>query len=130
MPRRQPLTEEQRSRVRRLRREATVPERILWSHLRRGQLDGLKFRRQFPVGSYFADFYCHESQLAIELDGDSHIGMAKYDQHRTAMIEAKGIRILRISNDDVLRELDLVLEGILLACGRRPDQPPRPSSGG
>ncbi|MBS0208133.1 MAG: endonuclease domain-containing protein [Planctomycetes bacterium] len=130
MPGRKPLSAEQQSRARRLRREATIPERLLWSHLRRGQLGGLKFRRQFAIGPYFIDFYCHESRLAIELDGDSHVGRAEYDQQRTVAVEAKGIRELRIANDDVLQELDSVLEGILLACGRRPDELPRPSSGG
>ncbi|MBS0210003.1 MAG: endonuclease domain-containing protein [Planctomycetes bacterium] len=113
-----------------MRREATTPERLLWSRLRYGQLGDIKFRRQVAIGRYFVDFYCHEARLAIELDGDSHIGKAAYDQQRTAALEAQGIQVLRVANDDVLRTLDTVVEGILLACGRHVDGPRGSSSGG
>jgi adenine-specific DNA-methyltransferase len=78
------------------------------------------------INSYIVDFYCHEASLAIELDGDSHIGRADYDLARADRISANGIQILRIANDDVLNELDNVLTAILIACRVNPDQtPPR-----
>jgi very-short-patch-repair endonuclease len=109
---------EQLERARHLRRDATVPERLLWSRLRDGQLAGLKFRRQHTIGPFIADFYCHEFQLVIELDGDSHIGRARYDNSRTAYFHDAGIRLLRIANDDVIADIDEVLEAILRACRR------------
>jgi very-short-patch-repair endonuclease len=119
MPHRKRLDDEQKSRARRLRRDATFPERLLWGRLRAGRLAGLKFRRQYPVAAFIADFYCHRSRLAIELDGDSHEGRAEYDAERTAVFARLGIRVLRIGNDDVIRELDAVMEMILRECGAK-----------
>jgi very-short-patch-repair endonuclease len=118
MPHREPLSDEQKGRVRELRHNATFPERLLWGRLRAGRLAGLKFRRQHPIEAYIVDFYCHESQLAIELDGDSHAGRAAYDAGRTTALAQAGVRVVRIANDDVLRDIDAVLELILRECGR------------
>jgi ATP-dependent helicase HrpA/adenine-specific DNA-methyltransferase len=107
-----------------LREDSTFPERLLWGKLRAGRLAGLKFRRQYPLGAYIADFYCHDSRLAIELDGDSHVGRAAYDRHRTANISESGIRVMRVANDDVIAEMDAVLTAILFACGIDPDKAP------
>ena len=117
MAHRLPLTDEQKLRARELRRDATFPEKLLWSRLRAGRLAGIKFRRQHTIESYVVDFYCHEAQLAIELDGDSHNGRAQYDAARTAVLERLGVRVLRIANDDVLQDLDAVLEMIMRECG-------------
>jgi len=59
-------------RARELRRDMSLPEVILWEHLRRGGLGGMRFRRQHPVGPYVLDFYCAASRLAIEVDGAQH----------------------------------------------------------
>ena len=104
-------------RPRQLRQDATFPERLLWSRLRAGRLFGLKFRRQHPVGPYVVDFFNREHRLAIELDGDSHSGRADYDAHRQGKIEGIGIKFLRVSNDDVITNIDGVLTAIALACG-------------
>lgn len=104
-------------RPRQLRQDASFPERLLWSRLRAGRLFKLKFRRQHPIGPYVVDFFNHEHQLVIELDGDSHRGRAAYDKKRQTEIEAIGVRVLRISNDDVLADIDVVLAGIAKACG-------------
>ncbi|MGE0609571.1 MAG: endonuclease domain-containing protein [Pirellulales bacterium] len=112
-------------RARALRRDATFPERLLWGRLRAGRLAGLKFRRQHPLGKYVLDFYCHAARLAIELDGDSHIGRAAYDAARADWIATQGVRILRVGNDEVLREIDSVLEGIVLHCGVNLDESAR-----
>jgi very-short-patch-repair endonuclease len=120
MPHHEPLTDEQKERVRTLRHNAPFPERLLWGRLRSGRLAGIKFRRQHTIEPYIIDFYCHESRLAIELDGDSHAGRASYDADRTAALNKAGVRVLRIANDDVLRDLDSVLAIILQECSRKP----------
>ena len=66
------LTPEYLAFVRQLRREQTDAEKLLWYCLRNRQLFGLKFRRQYPVGPYILDFYCHEYKLCVELDGGQH----------------------------------------------------------
>ena len=118
---RQSQSSDQTPRARQLRKAGTIPERLLWGRLRNGQLLGLKFRRQEPVGPYFVDFVCLAPMLAIEIDGDSHIGRASYDRERAQRIEAAGFRILRVGNDDVIQDMDSVLTAIILACGLEPE---------
>src|SRR5262245_53495105 len=108
-----PLLPKAKQRARRLRREMTIPERLLWGKLRGGRLSGLKFRRQYPIDPYIADFYCHEHRLVIELDGESHVGAASYDERRKAVLKTQGLRVVRFTNDDVIQELEAVLEAIL-----------------
>src|SRR5258707_187858 len=93
-------------RARQLRHDSTVPERILWDLIRSGRLAGLKFRRQHPIGPYFADYYCHERKLVIGLDGRSHDGRGEADRLREAQLRKSGLTVLRIKNDDVLLELE------------------------
>jgi very-short-patch-repair endonuclease len=86
--------------ARKLRRNMTESESRLWLALRNRQLDGLKFRRQQPIGSYIVDFVCHEAQLVVEVDGGQH---AEADEAiRSTRIESDGYRILRFWNHDVL----------------------------
>ncbi len=101
-------------RARRLRRESTFPERLLWSKLRSGQLSGLKFRRQHPVGPYIADFACFELDLLIELDGDTHgtDAQIRLDASRTVFLEQEGWHVIRFWNADVMDSLDGVLQQI------------------
>ncbi len=101
------------TRARKLRNEATDAERHLWRHLRREQLAGYKFRRQFPVGRYIVDFVCVPARLVLELDGGQHLDAQAYDAVRTLEIEARRYRVLRFWNDDVLLRTDAVLEEIL-----------------
>src|SRR5215475_12161447 len=98
--------------ARRLRRNQTDAEKLLWSILRSRQLLGLKFRRQQPVGPYILDFYCHDYGLCIALDGGQHyISKGQLgDETRAAFLQTRGIHNLRFSNLDVLRNL----EGVLL----------------
>ena len=102
-----------RQRARKLRNSATDAERHLWQHLRLKQLDSFKFRRQVPIAGYIADFLCHELKLIVELDGGQHIEQSAYDKQRTLALEAKGYRVLRYWNDDVLLQTSYVLEDIL-----------------
>jgi len=99
------------SHARRLRREQTPQETILWSRLRDRRLDGMKFRRQYPVGKYVADFVCLEKKLIVELDGWQHgIGEGlKHDEERTRFLESEGYEVLRFWNNDVNGNLDGVL---------------------
>src|SRR5258708_7573125 len=77
-----------------LRRDDTPTEDILWRSLRSRRLNGLKFRRQHPIGAYIVDFYCHEKNLVVEIDGDSHYlpGAQEKDIIRQSFIEQRGFR--------------------------------------
>jgi very-short-patch-repair endonuclease len=102
-------------RCRHLREQRTHAELRLWQHLRGHRLQGLKFRRQHPIGPYFVDFYCAEARLVVEVDGSQHIDDAQYDARRTGVLEAHGLRVLRFWNDDVLARTDEVLDAIVAA---------------
>ena len=97
------------------------PERLLWSILRDGQMDGHRFRRQHPIGDFIVDFFCPAARLVIEVDGDTHAEQARYDRQCTRWLAAqKGLRVLRVSNLDVLTNLegvyDLILEVLRAAA--------------
>ncbi|MDR0960941.1 MAG: endonuclease domain-containing protein [Mediterranea sp.] len=85
-------------RRKKLRTYGTPAEAVLWKTLKNRQLNGLKFRRQYSVGRYILDFYCPSLHLAIELDGQSHIGKETYDEQRTLYLKAKEITVLRYEN--------------------------------
>jgi very-short-patch-repair endonuclease len=104
-------------RARKLRRDPTMVERRLWSKLRDGGLDGLKFRRQHPAGPYILDFYCPELRLSIELDGSHHQLQEIYDAKRTAWLRGCGVTELRFWNNDVTKNLNGVLEKITAVAG-------------
>ena len=88
-------------------------ELILWSQIRRQQVLGQKFRRQYSVGSYVIDFYCPALKLAIEVDGESHTPETKiFDLDRQGFIESYRIEFLRFTNDDIFGNLDWVLDEI------------------
>lgn len=108
-------TTAQTERARALRKDATGPERILWTKLSRNQLGGLKFRRQHPIGRYVLDFYCPAVRLCIELDGFSHDDAAeiKKDQIRDDFLQSMGIDVLRFSNQEIRENLIGVAETIL-----------------
>ncbi|MGH8059611.1 MAG: endonuclease domain-containing protein, partial [Candidatus Entotheonellia bacterium] len=101
-----------------LRKHPTEAERTLWQHLRLRQLGGHRFRRQHPLGPYIVDLVCLEKQLVVELDGGQHSAQASYDAERSAWLEARGFRILRFWNDQVLKEIEVVKEVIWDVLGR------------
>jgi very-short-patch-repair endonuclease len=103
--------ERARVRARALRQCQTDAEALLWSKLRDRQILNLKFRRQRPIGPYFADFACLEIGLVIELDGGQHVDNA-YDIKRESNMTALGFQTLRFWNNDVLNQMDVVLEKI------------------
>jgi very-short-patch-repair endonuclease len=94
----------------------TLPEVILWQRIRGGQLNGVQFRRQHPVGPYILDFFCPAAQLAVEVDGTVHESknQAHHDERRDAWLAKDGITVLRIAAADILRDetLDHVLSHI------------------
>jgi len=100
-------------RARALRNNPTDAERHLWRYLRRRQLEGHPFRRQYPIGVYIVDFVCLEQQLVVELDGGQHAQRVGYDRSRDHFIGQAGFRVLRYWNDQVLRETEAVLADIL-----------------
>jgi len=100
---------EKLSLAKRLRREMTTAERILWAMLRRNALDGFHFRRQQVIEGFIVDFYCDAAKLAIELDGRVHEEQWRYDESRDAVIRRSGVRVLRISNE-ALHDVEAVIE--------------------
>ena len=102
------------------RRNPTQPEKRLWMALRDRRLAGLKFRRQVLIESYIADFACFEKKLIIEVDGDSHSDRLNQDAERQQTLMNAGWRIERVSNDDVLQNLEGVLMQMVAAVGLDP----------
>ena len=100
-------------RARELRKTSPEAEQRLWQRLRDRQVAGCKFRRQRPIGPYFADFACIEAKLIVELDGGQHFepDATKADAERTAALNAFGFTVLRFSDREALAET----EGVLLA---------------
>ena len=99
--------------ARKLRRNPTDAERLLWNRLRRQQLSGHKFRRQVPIGPYIVDFLCVERSLVVEIDGAQHADTrTAYDRVRDDYLERRGFRILRFWNREVSQQLDIVIESI------------------
>ena len=97
---------------RRMRKEPTEAEAILWKNLRRKGLDGMKFRRQHPIGRFIVDFYCPPAKLVVEADGEIHNDTLEADRERQGILEAQGYRVIRFSNSQITGNIDLVLEGI------------------
>ena len=97
-----------------LRQNQTDAEKLIWYSLRNRQLANAKFRRQYPIEGYIADFYCHEYKLVVELDGGQHFtedGIRK-DAQRTARLNELGIQVLRFDNRQVLTQIEAVLQMI------------------
>jgi very-short-patch-repair endonuclease len=118
-----------RDRARQLRRAQTDAEKKLWDRLKGGRLHGVKFRRQFPIGSFFADFCAPKQSLVIELDGSQHADMLIGDQRRTKFLESLGYQVVRFWDSDALAFTDEVIAqiGDLL---KDPLVSPRPRPGG
>lgn len=95
-----------------LRNNMTASEEHLWSALRMKQIGGYKFRCQHPLYRYVLDFYCHEKRLAIEIDGKIHDSRQEYDKYRDEFLQSIGIYTLRIKDEDVLNNMEIVIEMI------------------
>lgn len=111
----QSVSKEKLEFAKKLRREMTSAEKILWHALRTNK-QGYHFRRQQIIDSFIVDFYCHAFALIIELDGGIHETQKEYDAQREAHLAARGFRILRFKNEEVEKDLQGVLQKILEAC--------------
>ena len=103
---------ETRDQCRRLRRDSTKPERLVWALLRGRRCRGIRFRRQHPVGPYIADFACLSPRLIVEIDGSSHDHRGEHDVERTEYLRSVGWRVVRFSNEDVLNDPQVVVDAI------------------
>jgi len=118
----------------RLRRDQTDVEQRFWMAVRDRRLQGFKFRRQATIGNYVVNFLCVEKMLVVELDGGQHSEFA--DADRTHFLEARGYRVLRFWNNDVLENFEGVLRTVSEALEasvsrrtRRPSPNPLPQAG-
>jgi very-short-patch-repair endonuclease len=105
-------------RARKLRKDSTEAERLLWRHLKAKQILGLKFRRQEQIGYYIVDFVCYKASLIVEADGGQHLENAENDEDRTKWLNSQGFMLLRFWNNEILTNIDGVLENILKECQR------------
>ena len=90
----------------------------MWSRLRSRQVAGFKFRRQFPIGPYFADFACLSARLIVEVDGEGHT--QEVDERKTAFLTARGFRVLRIPAQEVDDSIEDVIDQIFYALSADP----------
>ena len=99
---------------RKLRNGMTAAEVALWMMIKNKQLDGERFLRQFSIGHFVVDFYCHNSKLAVELDGAGHFTPEgqEYDARRTEYLNSVGVRVIRFENLEVFNYPMKVLEEI------------------
>jgi very-short-patch-repair endonuclease len=109
-----------------LRRNQTDAEKKLWAVLRNRKLAGIKFRRQFPVGSYILDFYAPEYGLGIEADGGQHYEdrNKQQDEVRTRELSKLGVEIIRFSDRDILTNIEGICETIESVLKKKGPTPP------
>jgi very-short-patch-repair endonuclease len=113
-----------------LRKRQSEAEKCLWWHLRSKQIDGLKFRRQEPIGPFIADFVCFEKRLVVELDGGQHAVEQEKDRVREDWFNKEGFQILRFWNTEVLQNIDGVVAVIRRTCLSHPPLTPPIKGGG
>jgi very-short-patch-repair endonuclease len=107
--------------ARSLRNNTTKHEQILWEHLRKNKIHGVRIKRQHPIGTYIADFYCHAAKLVIELDGASHNSADQklYDEEREFNLKLNGLKVIRFSNQQIEKDLNNVIEEIMKEVQKR-----------
>ena len=98
--------------ARKLRKNSTFTEIMLWNYLKGEQMKGFDFDRQRPIDNYIVDFYCKDLQLAIEVDGESHYGNQRADKRREKRLNKLGVTVLRFDDMEIIYELDEVLKKI------------------
>jgi very-short-patch-repair endonuclease len=116
-----------KDRARELRSHMTPAEVQLWLRLKGEQLSGLRFRRQYRIGTYIVDFCCPSRQLVVEVDGDSHSEREDYDDKRTEFLIEQRFRVVRFTNSEIAGSIDGVLAAILEACEQSANPSPQPS---
>jgi very-short-patch-repair endonuclease len=100
-----------KDRRRELRHKPTPEELVLWDYLRRDVV-GVRFRRQFSIGYYIADFYCPKKKLVIEVDGGYHVFNKEYDEERDRFFASEDVNVLRFNNADVMNRIGWVMARI------------------
>ena len=110
-------SDERIQRARTLRKTQTEAEGLLWTLLRSKQLCGLKFRRQHPIGPFFADFACKSHRVVVELDGDYHDHVQEDDLRRQRFLECEGWKVIRFTNEDVMKDAEAVARSIAVQLG-------------
>ncbi|QIG52440.1 endonuclease domain-containing protein [Nordella sp. HKS 07] len=112
-----------RARAKRMRREPTEAEKLFWWEIRDRRLEGHKFKRQYLVAGYIADFVCLERKLIIELDGGQHSETTEYDAKRSADLQVHGFRVLRIWNAEIFKNMEGVIDAVLAELGSSSPSP-------
>jgi len=99
---------------RKLRSNQTDAEKLLWQKIRREQINKLQFNRQKPIGRYIVDFYCDKAKLVIEIDGGQHYEEANLvnDRKRDEYLRSFGLKVVRFTNIDVLKNIESVVNKI------------------
>ena len=90
----------------------TPAERRLWNCLRANRLGGLQFRRQQVIDGFIVDFYCHAAAVVVEVDGPVHDDRADYDAERDRILTARGLRVVRFTNEQVNGSLPTCCGGL------------------
>jgi len=107
------------TKARELRKNLTDAEQRLWQGLKRRQIEGVKFRRQQPIGDFIVDFVSFERRLIVEVDGGQHAEQLAYDEKRTRWLEAQGYKVLRFWDNDVLANTEAVMQAVFDAVEQR-----------
>ena len=115
------------SKARELRGDGSRAEKICWHLIPDRRINGVKFRRQHPVGPYFADFACVSKKLVIEIDGDHHAFQIEADARRTAVMEGEGWRVIRFWANEVVQNPEGIWASIEIALNNQSPVTPSPS---
>lgn len=111
-------TVQRRNNAKRMRHEPTEAEKLFWWEVRDRRLDGHKFKRQYLVGGYIADFVCIEQKLIVELDGGQHAEATEHDEMRSAILQSLGFRVLRVWNAEIFTNMEGVIDAVLAELAR------------
>ncbi len=127
MPFKSPITQQKttqikHSKAKEFHQNLTPSEALLWSRLRASRLGGFHFRRQQVIEPYIVDFYCHSASLVVEVDGDIHAFQKGYDLECDQYLKELGYSVLRLTNDQIEKNLDGALEQILAFCKAASDR--------
>jgi very-short-patch-repair endonuclease len=116
------------ARARQLRRNLSLPERMLWLRIKGSDIH---FRKQHPIGDYILDFYCASARQAIEVDGFAHetANRPQRDELRTEWLNNAGIEVLRIPAKDILADPDAVADALISLCSKPLHHPHRFATG-
>ncbi len=109
--------------ARQLRNRMTPEEIVLWEKFKKKQICGVRFRRQHPINTFIADFYCHKARLVVEIDGRIHLESKEEDKERTKTINDFGVQVIRFNNEEIHTNIDIVVSRIRMKVKKRLDYP-------